>query len=93
MELEADMALRFAFHLGSLAFATTLLRLALEGATFVNGLSESFYVGCLFSGIGFAVGEISRHMIEELAVRELAKAKKLQETGDTVAESSASSKS
>ncbi len=93
MELETDMALRFAFHLGTLAFATTLLRQALEGAAFTDGLQASFFIGCLFSGIGFALGEISRHMMEELAVRELASAHELQDTGQTAAESSASSKS
>ena len=93
MELEADMALEFAFHLGSLAFATTLLRVAVAGATFSDGLKESILVGCVFSGMGFALGIISRHMIKELAARELAAARELQETGESVAESRSSSKS
>lgn len=87
------MALEFAFHLGSLAFATTLMRAAMEGATFSDGLKDSILVGCLFSGMGFAVGLISRHMIEELAARELAATRELPATGQTVAESRSSSKS
>ena len=87
MEWESEMALQFAFHLGSLAFATTLLRAAFEASTFVDGLNEAFVLGCLFFGIGFALGTVSRLMIEELAARELAAASRLQETGQTPAES------
>ena len=87
------MALQFAFFLGSLAFATSLLRLACECAQFSDGLWESIVIGVLFSGIGFALGEISRHMIEEQVARELAASRELQESDQTPAESLASSKS
>ncbi|MBL4884443.1 MAG: hypothetical protein JKY95_07900 [Planctomycetaceae bacterium] len=75
------MALQYAFRLGTLTFAATLIRSALEGASFVNGLQDSMIIGLIFLCIGFVIGEISRHIVEELVERELASAILSAETG------------
>ena len=85
------MALQFAFHLGSLVFAATLIRSACEQVTFTDGITSSAILGLIFFGIGFAVGEISRHMMEELAARELAAAIELREAELSGPKSTASS--
>ncbi len=85
------MALHFAFHVGSLAFVTTLVRCIWEGAAFSSGLTNSAITGLVFFGIGFAIGEISRHMMEELAARELAALSDLQEAEQHGLKSSAGS--
>ena len=76
------MALQFAFRLGTLTFAATLIRSAFEGASFENGLQDSILIGLVFLGIGFALGEISRHIVEEQVERELALAILSAETGE-----------
>jgi len=76
------MALQYAFRLGSLAFAATLIRSAFEDAMFVNGLQDSICIGLVFLGIGFAIGEISRHIVEELVERDLALAIQSAETDE-----------
>lgn len=83
------MALQYAFRLGSLAFVATLIRSAVDGASFAGGLQDSICIGLVFLGIGFAVGNISRHIVEELVERDLASAIMSAETGVVDAESKA----
>ncbi|MCA8987424.1 MAG: hypothetical protein KDA78_07280 [Planctomycetaceae bacterium] len=85
------MAVHFAFHLGSLAFITTLIRSAIENATFTDGLQTSFGVGLVFFGIGFAVGTTCRLMIEELTLQELAASSEIQNGERSDLKSSANS--
>ncbi len=85
------MALQYAFRLGTLAFAATLIRSAFEKTSFTGGLQDSICVGLVFLGIGFAIGEISRHIVEELAERELSLNSLPAETGVMDARSNANS--
>ena len=73
------MAVHFAFQLGSLAFVVSLIRCAIEGAQFVNGVQSSPLVGFCFFGIGFAVGQLGRLMMEELAAQKLAEESEIQD--------------
>ena len=86
------MALQYAFRLCALAFAVTLIRAAFEKTSFTGGLQDSFCVGLIFLGIGFAVGEISRHIVEELAEREFSLTRLPAETGVMDAKSKAETK-
>ncbi len=86
------MALQYAFRLGALAFAVTLIRAAIEKTSFTGGLQDSICVGLIFLGIGFAIGEISRHIVEELAERELSLSSLPAETGVMDAKSDAAAK-
>lgn len=64
------MATQFATRLALIAFATVVIRGAIEQAIFYETLSTALTTGALFFGLGIVVGELSRRIAEEIAVKD-----------------------